>query len=100
MGLLDKLFGTHSEREIKRLTPLVDKVMNLEPAFKQLSDEALRAKTQEFQNRLASGETLDDLLPEAFAAVREAADRVLGMRPYRVQVIGGIVLHQLSLIHI
>ena len=94
MGLLDKLFGTHSEREIKRLTPLVDKVMNLEPAFKQLSDEALRAKTQEFQARLAAGETLDDLLPEAFAAVREAADRVLGMRPYRVQVIGGIVLHQ------
>ena len=94
MGLLDKLFGTHSEREIKRLTPLVDKVMNLEPAFKQLSDEALRAKTQEFQARLAAGETPDDLLPEAFAAVREAADRVLGMRPYRVQVIGGIVLHQ------
>jgi len=94
MNVLDKIFGTHSERELKRLRPTVDKVMDLEPEFKKLTDEALRAKTDEFKTRLAAGETLDDLLPEAFAAVREAAARVLGMRPYRVQVIGGIVLHQ------
>ncbi|MCI8524709.1 MAG: preprotein translocase subunit SecA [Oscillospiraceae bacterium] len=94
MGFISKLFGTHSEREIKRFTPLVDKVMGLEDACRALSDEALRDKTNEFRRRLAQGETLDDLLPEAFAAVREASDRVLGMRPYRVQVIGGIVLHQ------
>ena len=94
MGLLDKLFGTRSERELKRLRPLVDQVMALEPDFKKLSDEELQAKTPEFKKRLADGETLDQLLPEAFAACREAADRVLGMRPYRVQVIGGIVLHQ------
>ena len=94
MGLLDKLFGTQSEREIKRLTPLVDKVMALEETYRALSDDELRGKTAHFRERLANGETLDGLLPEAFAAVREAADRVLGMRPYRVQVIGGIVLHQ------
>ncbi len=94
MGLLDKLFGSHSERELKRMRPLVDQVMALEPAYRQLTDEQLKAKTAEFRGRLDQGETLDDLLPEAFAAVREAADRVLGMRPYRVQVIGGIVLHQ------
>ncbi len=94
MGLLDKLFGTQSEREIKRLTPLVDKVMALEETYRALSDGELRGKTAQFRERLANGETLDGLLPEAFAAVREAADRVLGMRPYRVQVIGGIVLHQ------
>ena len=76
------------------MNPLVDRVMALEPAYRPLTDEQLRAKTPEFRERLAAGETLDDLLPDAFAAIREAADRVLGMRPYRVQVIGGIVLHQ------
>ena len=94
MGLFNKLFGTRSEREVKKLTPLVDAVRALEDDYRALSDEDLRAKTQEFKDRLAAGETLDQLLPEAFATVREAADRVLGMRPYRVQVVGGIVLHQ------
>ena len=94
MGLITKLFGTTSEREVKKLTPLVDKIEALEPEMKALPDEALRAKTDEFKQRLAAGKSLDDLLPEAFAAVREAAFRVLGMRPYRVQLIGGIILHQ------
>ena len=94
MGLFDKLFGTRSQREIKRIQPLVDKVLGLEEEYKALSEEALKAKTAEFKERLAKGETLDDLLPEAFAAIREAADRVLGMRPYPVQVMGGIILHQ------
>ena len=94
MGLITKLFGSTSEREVKKLTPLVDKIEALEPQMKGLSDEALRDKTTEFKDRLAKGETLDDVLPEAFAAVREAAFRVLGMRPYRVQLIGGIILHQ------
>ena len=94
MGLITKLFGNTSEREVKKLTPLVDKIEALEPQMKALSDEELRAKTAEFKERIAKGETLDDLLPEAFAAVREAAFRVLGMRPYRVQLIGGIILHQ------
>ena len=94
MGLINKLFGTRSEREIKKFTNQVDQVMALEDSYRQLSDEALKAKTEEFKNRLRQGETLDDILVEAFAACREAADRVLGMRPYRVQVIGGIVLHQ------
>ena len=88
------MFGTRSEREVKKLNATVDKVMALEEPYKALSDEDLKAKTQEFKARLAGGETLDDLLPEAFAAIREAASRVLGMRPYRVQVVGGIVLHQ------
>ncbi len=94
MGLLNKLFGTRSEREIKKFSSLVDQVMALEDSYRQLSDDALKAKTDEFRQRLNQGATLDDILPEAFAACREAADRVLGMRPYRVQVIGGIVLHQ------
>ena len=94
MGLFDKLFGTRSQREIKRIQPLVDKVLGLEEEFKKLTDEELKAKTPEFKERLAKGETLDDLLPEAFAAAREAADRVLGMRPYPVQIMGGIILHQ------
>ena len=94
MGLFDKLFGTRSQREIKKIQPLVDKVLGLEETYKALSDEALKAKTPEFKERLAKGETLDDLLPEAFAAIREAADRVLGMRPYPVQIMGGIILHQ------
>ena len=94
MGLFSKLFGTHSEREVKALTPLVDKIEALEEEYKALSDKELRGKTDEFKARLAAGETLDDILPEAFAACREADWRVLGMRPYRVQLIGGIILHQ------
>jgi len=94
MGLFDKMFGTRSEREIKKFAKQVDAVLALEEAYKQLSEEQLKAKTQEFKSRLDKGETLDDLLVEAFAAIREAAARVLGMRPYRVQIIGGIVLHQ------
>ena len=94
MGLITKLFGSTSEREVKKLRPIVDKIEALEPQMHQLSDEALRGKTDEFKARLAKGASLDDILPEAFAAVREAALRVLGMRPYRVQLIGGIILHQ------
>ena len=94
MGLITKLFGTRSSREIKKIQPLVNKILALEEEYKNLSEEALRAKTAEFKERYAQGESLDDLLPEAFAAVREAADRVLGMRPYPVQLMGGIVLHQ------
>lgn len=94
MKLMEKILGTHSERELKRVYPLVDKIEALGPDIKKLSDEELRAKTQEFKERLGKGETLDDLLPEAFAVVREAAERVLGMRHYRVQLIGGIILHQ------
>ncbi|KPU26890.1 preprotein translocase subunit SecA [Caloranaerobacter sp. TR13] len=93
-GLFKKIFGTYSEREIKRLNPLVEKIESLEDEMKKLTDAQLKQKTQEFKNRLANGENLDDILPEAFAVVREAADRVLGMRHYRVQLIGGIVLHQ------
>ncbi len=94
MGLITKMFGTRSQREIKKLQPTVDKILALEESYKALSEEELKGKTTEFKQRLAQGETLDDLLPEAFAAVREAADRVLGMRPYPVQLLGGIVLHQ------
>ncbi len=94
MSLITKIFGTRSQREIKKLQPTVDKILGMEEEYKALSEEALKAKTQEFKDRLQQGETLDDLLPEAFAAIREAADRVLGMRPYPVQLIGGIVLHQ------
>ena len=94
MGLFTKLFGTRSEREVKKLEPQVEAVMALEEPYKKLTDQELRAKTQEFKDRYAAGETRDALLPEAFAVCREAADRVLGMRPYRVQVVGGIVLHQ------
>ena len=94
MGLLTKIFGTHSQREIKKIQPTVDKILALEEEYKALSEEELKGKTALFRQRLAEGETLDDLLPEAFAAIREAADRVLGMRPYPVQLIGGIVLHQ------
>ncbi|MEL4106437.1 preprotein translocase subunit SecA [Oscillospiraceae bacterium WX1] len=92
--LVSKVFGTHSTRELKTIAPLVAKIESYEEEYKDLSDEALKAKTAEFKERLGSGETLDDILPEAFAAVREAADRVLGLRPYKVQLIGGIVLHQ------
>ena len=94
MGLITKLFGTRSQRELKKIQPVVDKILALEEEYKAMSEETLRGKTAEFKQRLAQGETLDDLLPEAFAAIREAADRVLGMRPYPVQLIGGIVLHQ------
>ena len=94
MGVFEKIFGTRSQREIKKIQPTVDKILALEDEYRALSEEALKAKTAEFKNRLDQGETLDDLLPEAFAAIREAADRVLGMRPYPVQLIGGIVLHQ------
>ena len=94
MGLFTKLFGTRSEREVKKLEPQVEAVMALEEPYKKLTDQELRAMPQEVKERYASGETLDALLPEAFAVCREAADRVLGMRPYRVQVVGGIVLHQ------
>ena len=94
MGLFTKLFGTRSEREVKAITATVDKIEALEEEYKALSDQQLRAKTDEFRARLAAGETLDDILPEAFATCREADARVLGMRPYRVQLIGGIILHQ------
>ena len=94
MKIFDKVFGTHSERELKRIAPLVDKIEALRPSMQALSDEALRGKTKEFKDRLAAGETLDDLLPEAFAVVREAGKRVLNMEHYRVQLIGGIILHQ------
>ncbi len=94
MGLITKMFGSRSEREVKKLKPIVDRIEALGGAMKDCTDEQLRAKTEEFQARYASGETLDELLPEAFAVCREAADRVLGMRPYRVQLIGGIILHQ------
>ena len=94
MGLLTKIFGTRSQREIKQIQPIVDSILALEDEYRSLSEEALQGKTAEFKQRLAQGETLDDLLPEAFAAVREAADRVLGMRPYPVQLLGGIILHQ------
>ena len=94
MSLIAKIFGTRSQREIKKIQPTVDAILSLEEEYKALSEEALKAKTQEFKDRLNDGATLDQLLPEAFAAIREAADRVLGMRPYPVQLIGGIVLHQ------
>ena len=94
MNLIEKVFGTHSERELKRITSLVDKIEELRPSMQALSDEELRGKTKEYKDRLQEGATLDDLLPEAFATVREAAKRVLGMEHYRVQLIGGIILHQ------
>ena len=94
MGLITKLFGTRSQRELKKIQPMVDAILALEPEYKALSEEQLKGKTEEFKKRYADGETLDSLLPEAFAAIREAADRVIGLRPYPVQLIGGIVLHQ------
>ena len=97
MGLITKLFGTRSEREVKKLLPIVDQIEALGDEMKKLSDEALRAKTAEFKERYEQGETLEQILPQAFAVCREAADRVLGMRPYRVQLIGGIVLHRVEL---
>ncbi len=94
MGLLTKIFGTYSDHELKKIYPIADKIEALEEEYKTLTDAQLQAKTAEFKERLQNGETTDDILPEAFATVREAADRVLGLRPYRVQLIGGIVLHQ------
>ena len=94
MGFLDKLFGSYSDRELKKINPIADAIEKLDAPYSKLSDAELRAKTDEFKQRLARGETLDDILPEAFAAVREASWRVLGMKPFRVQLIGGIVLHQ------
>ncbi|MCR5791895.1 MAG: preprotein translocase subunit SecA [Lachnospiraceae bacterium] len=94
MSILTKVFGTHSQRELKRIYPIVDKIESYDEEYSKLSDEALKAKTTEFKNRLEAGETLDDLLPEAFATVREAGKRVLGMKHYRVQLIGGVILHQ------
>ena len=94
MGLFTKIFGTRSQREIRQIQPTVDKILGMEDAYKHLSEADLKAKTAEFKDRLAKGETLDDLLPEAFATVREAADRVLSLRPYPVQLMGGIILHQ------
>ncbi len=94
MKILEKVFGTHSERELKRIMPIVDKIEDLRPSMQALSDEQLKAKTEEFRSRLEQGETLDDILPEAYATVREAAKRVLNMEHYRVQLIGGVILHQ------
>ena len=94
MGLMDKIFGTHSQHELKRIYPIVDRIEALEPAMKALSDAELKDKTREFKERLKEGETLDDILPEAYAVVREGAYRSMGMRHYRVQLIGGIILHQ------
>ena len=94
MGLAQKLFGTHSQHELKRIAPIADKVESYREEYGKLTDEQLKAKTKEFKERLAKGETLDDILPEAYATVREAGKRVLGMEHYRVQIIGGIILHQ------
>lgn len=94
MGLFEKVFGTHSSRELKKIAPVVQKIVALEEEYKKLSDEQLKAKTPEFKKRLAEGETLEDILPEAFATVREASDRVLGMRHFECQLVGGIILHQ------
>ncbi len=94
MGLIQKIFGDYSSRELKSITPIADKIEAMADEYKAMSDAQLQAKTQEFKDRLAGGETLDDILPEAFATAREASDRVLGLRPYRVQLVGGIVLHQ------
>ena len=94
MGLISKIFGTPSQRQIKKIQPMVDKILALEEEYKALSEDALKGKTALFKERYQNGETLDSLLPEAFAAVREAAWRVLGMRPYPVQLMGGIILHQ------
>ena len=94
LGVVKKIFGSYSDKELKRIMPIVDKIENLEGEISKLSDEQLKEKTEEFKKRYQEGETLDELLPEAFAVVREAGKRVLGMRHFRVQLIGGIILHQ------
>ena len=94
MNIFEKIFGTHSDRELKRVEPIVKKIESYRPQMLELSDEELRAKTPEFKARLKNGETLDDLLPEAYAVCREAARRVLGMEHFHVQLVGGVILHQ------
>ena len=94
MGLMKKIFGDYSSRELKSIYPIVDKIEALEPTYQAMSDKELAAMTPKFKERLSQGETLDDILPDAFAVVREASVRVLGLRPYRVQLVGGVVLHQ------
>ena len=94
MGFFSKMFGSYSDRELKSIYPIVDKIEAMAEEYKAMSDAELQAKTPEFKSRLQNGETLDDILPEAFATVREASRRVLGLYPYRVQLVGGIVLHQ------
>ncbi|MBR4450303.1 MAG: preprotein translocase subunit SecA, partial [Clostridia bacterium] len=94
MSLITKIFGDYSSKEVKRIKPIADKVMELEDEYSKLTDEQLQAKTGEFKERLAAGETLDDILPEAFAACREASWRVIGLKHFYVQIIGGIILHQ------
>ena len=94
MGLGTKIFGSHSERELKRIEPIIKKIESMDEEMQALSDDELKAKTEEFKKRLSDGETLDDILPEAFAVVREADFRVLGLKPFRVQLIGGVILHQ------
>lgn len=94
MSIVDKIFGTYSERQIKKLMPIVDKADSLSEKYENMRDSELRAMTDTFRQRLAAGETLDDILPEAFATVREAAARAIGKKPYRVQLLGGIILHQ------
>ena len=94
MGFFEKIFGTHSQNELKRIYPIVDQIEALDAEMQKLTDEELRNKTREFKERLAEGETLDDILPEAYAVVREGAVRSLGMKHYRVQLIGGVILHQ------
>ena len=94
MKIIDKIIGTHSKRELKRIAPLIEQIESLRPRMQALSDEELKGKTAEFKKRLAEGATLDDLLPEAYAAVREATARVLKTEHYRVQLMGGIVMHQ------
>ena len=94
MGLFSKIMGSHSDRELKQIYPIVDQIEKLDPQMSALSDDELRGKTQEFKDRLQKGETLDDILVEAFATVREAAYRAIGLKHYRVQIIGGIILHQ------
>ena len=97
MNIIEKVFGTHSERELKLIYPIVDKIDALRPEMVALTDEELKDKTRQFKERLAAGETLDDILPEAFATVRAAARRTLNMEHYRVQLIGGIVTHQVRI---
>ena len=94
MGLINKVFGTYSQRQVKKIIPVVDKIEALAPTYKQMSDAELRGMTDKLKARLSGIETLDDILPDAFALVREAADRVLGKRPFRVQLMGGVILHQ------
>ena len=94
MGIFSKIFGSYSEKEVKRIIPIVDKIETFDESMQALSDDEIKGKTEEFKRRFQNGETLDDILPEAFAVVREASSRVLGMKHFREQLIGGVVLHQ------